>query len=131
MIAFDTNLLVRLATNDSPEEREVAIALLDRERVLIPMTVLLECEWVLRSRYGYTPTDFCQFVSFISGLGTATIEKGELVLAALKAHELGCDFADALHAHNSAPAPLYSLDQQLVKKGKKLGLNVVLAKNPN
>ncbi len=47
MIAVDTNLLVRLATNDVPAERGAVVALLDRHEALIPKTVLLETEWVL------------------------------------------------------------------------------------
>ena len=51
MIAFDTNLLVRLATNDQPEQAEIAEQLLKSNEVFISRTVLLATEWVLRSRY--------------------------------------------------------------------------------
>ncbi|MCK5870389.1 MAG: PIN domain-containing protein [Methyloprofundus sp.] len=51
MIAFDTNLLVRLATNDQPQQAEIAEQLLKSNEVFISRTVLLETEWVLRSRY--------------------------------------------------------------------------------
>ena len=51
MIAFDTNLLVRLATNDQPQQAAIAEQLLQSNEVFISRTVLLETEWVLRSRY--------------------------------------------------------------------------------
>ena len=49
MIAFDTNLLVRAATNDDPPQVAVVRQLLALSAVFIPRTVLLETEWVLRT----------------------------------------------------------------------------------
>ena len=51
MIAFDTNLLVRIAVNDDEKQAEIAEQLLETHQVFIPRTVLLETEWVLRSIY--------------------------------------------------------------------------------
>ena len=51
MIAFDTNLLVRLVVNDNEKQAEIAEHLLETNQVFIPCTVLLETEWVLRSIY--------------------------------------------------------------------------------
>ena len=47
MIAFDTNLLVRLAVNDDQQHAEIAEHLLETHQIFIPHTVLLETEWVL------------------------------------------------------------------------------------
>ncbi len=44
MIAFDTNLLVRLAVNDDGEQAEIAEKLLTENEVFISRTVLLETE---------------------------------------------------------------------------------------
>jgi len=63
MIALDTNLLVRLATDDVPAERRAVVSLLERHETLIPKTVLLETEWVLRSRYGYAPGQIAEFLN--------------------------------------------------------------------
>jgi len=54
MIAFDTNLLVRLVVNDNEKQAEIAEHLLETNQVFIPYTVLLETEWVLRSIYKKT-----------------------------------------------------------------------------
>lgn len=70
MIAFDTSLLVRIAVGDDPEQKAAALALAEQHRFLIPKTVVLETEWVLRSRYGLRPTEILGFLSFrIGGRG--------------------------------------------------------------
>ena len=51
MIAFDTNLLVRLAVNDDEYQADIAEQLINNSEVFISRTVLLETEWVLRSVY--------------------------------------------------------------------------------
>ena len=44
MIVLDTNLLVRLATNDAPKERGAVTDLLGENECRISKTVLLETE---------------------------------------------------------------------------------------
>ena len=51
MIAFDTNMLVRAVVADHPEQVAVVRQLMAGNTVFISRTVLLESEWVLRSRY--------------------------------------------------------------------------------
>ena len=51
MIAFDTCLLVRFVTDDNQAQADLAESLMRNNTVFIPRTVLLESEWVLRSRY--------------------------------------------------------------------------------
>jgi len=48
MIAVDTNIVVRLLTNDDPEQAGRAAAVVKNGPVFIPKTVVLETEWVLR-----------------------------------------------------------------------------------
>ena len=55
-VAIDTNVLVRLLVRDNEAQYAAAQRLVDRaaaadEPVLIVLGVLLETEWVLRSRY--------------------------------------------------------------------------------
>ena len=70
MLGIDTNVLVRFLVRDEQTQFEKARKLLKREisngrRVFINQLVLLEAEWVLRSRYGLTKT---QMLETISGL---------------------------------------------------------------
>lgn len=51
MIAFDTCILVRFLADDDKEQADSAEVLLADNTVFLPKTVLLETEWVLRSRY--------------------------------------------------------------------------------
>ena len=48
-VALDTNLLVRLLTNDDPEQARCVADLIDASSAcFVPITVVLELEWVLR-----------------------------------------------------------------------------------
>jgi predicted nucleic-acid-binding protein len=56
MLGIDTNVLVRLLISDDAEQTRRARKLIDQcvardEPVLVSLLVLLETEWVLRSRY--------------------------------------------------------------------------------
>ena len=51
MIAVDTNLLVRLLTNDDSMEAKRALRVMESDDILIPKAALLETEWVLRHGY--------------------------------------------------------------------------------
>ena len=62
MIGIDTNVLVRFLVRDDQAQFERARRLIKRETqsgepVLISLVVLLETEWVLRSRYGLAKTE--------------------------------------------------------------------------
>jgi predicted nucleic acid-binding protein len=57
MLGVDTNVLVRYLAGDDRSKYERARRLIHREEdigepVLVSLLVLLEMEWVLRSRYG-------------------------------------------------------------------------------
>lgn len=129
MIAVDTNLLVRLATNDVPVEREAVVALLERNEALIPKTVLLETEWVLRSRYGYVIAQVAEFFEYLSALPSVTLEDGEAVRWAVEAARRGIDFADALHLASAGGLALATLDRKLHRKASRIkGARVHLLK---
>ena len=51
-VALDTNVLVCLLVNDDPAQAELAAALIDASSAcFVPITVVLELEWVLRGAY--------------------------------------------------------------------------------
>jgi predicted nucleic-acid-binding protein len=66
MIALDTNILARFYVDDpnDPEaarQRPIALKVLTESRQLfVPLTVILELEWVLRAFYGFTSNDFAR-----------------------------------------------------------------------
>jgi predicted nucleic-acid-binding protein len=75
MIGIDTNVLVRYLVRDDQPQFERARKLinreLDEEFVLISLLVLLQTEWVLRSRYELMKTEIV--AAFSSLLDTAEL----------------------------------------------------------
>ena len=74
MLGLDTNVLVRFLVRDHEAQFERARRLIRREvgaqeKVLISLLVLLETEWVLRSRYGLQKE---QTIDAMAGLLEAT-----------------------------------------------------------
>ena len=68
MLGIDTNVLVRFLVRDDEAQFERARKLIKRETsrgepVFISQLVLLETEWVLRSRYGGTKTEISTAIS--------------------------------------------------------------------
>lgn len=51
VLAVDTNVVVRLLTNDDPAQARRAAAFFADHEIFIAVTVLLETEWVLRHAY--------------------------------------------------------------------------------
>jgi predicted nucleic-acid-binding protein len=102
MLGLDTNVLVRFLVRDHEAQFQRARRLIKREvgaqeRVLISLMVLLETEWVLRSRYGLQKT---HVIDAISGLLDATeleLEDEPAVEEALYLwKDSAADFADCL-----------------------------------
>ena len=97
MQAIDTNVVVRYLTGDDPEQAARARMVIDTGSVFVSTTVLLECEWVLRSVYGLAGPDSAAALRAFSGLPGVTVESPNLLVGALDRAENGMDFADALH----------------------------------
>ena len=108
MIAVDTNVLARFYCDD-PDDPEAArqrpIAkkiLLSSETVFVPITVILELEWVMRGFYETPPAAFTRVMKHLLGLANVTVEDWQAVDSALDLYDAGIDFADALHLGKSA-----------------------------
>src|SRR5205823_4782931 len=72
MLGIDINVLVRFLVRDDPEQFERARRLIRRElgggeTVLISLLVLLETEWVLRSRYNVAKAEIGAALSALLG----------------------------------------------------------------
>ena len=97
-VALDTNLLVRLLTNDDPEQaRRVADLIDDSSACFVPITVVLELEWVLRGAYQLPREAIIRAFRGLIAIRHLHLEQEEQVLQALEAYGQGLDFADALH----------------------------------
>lgn len=122
MITFDTNLLVRAATNDDPGQVAVVRQLLALNAVFIPRTVLMETEWVLRKSYRKTREQINQFFVELLDTENTVIEDHETVASALQWYRLGADFADALHLVACGKTTLCTFDQEFCKAARALGI---------
>lgn len=127
MIAPDTNVLVRLLVADDAGQTARARQMFERGDVLILKTVLLEAEWVLRSRYGVERERIAVFFQNLAETDGLAMEHEDACRAALVAYTGGMGFADALHAATAATMSVdfHTFDAGLVgKAGKLLGITV-------
>jgi predicted nucleic-acid-binding protein len=127
VIAVDTNVLVRVITNDDPAQASRAAKLLARpDRIFVPKTVVLELEWVLRSAYGIDPQAIAAAIHRLQGLSNVEMEDESVVALALNWYEAGLDFADGLHLASAGPdLDFATFDAALRKKARRLGLKSV------
>ena len=120
MRAIDTNVLVRALVNDNPSQSARAVALLTAHDIYIPVTVVLELEWVLRSRYAFAPKVVAQAIEKIAALANVVVGERAAVLAAAARAAQGWDFADALHHALSHGCEDFStLDADLIKRAAR------------
>jgi len=126
MIAIDTNILVRLLIADDSEQSDAARALVEQNRVLILRTVLLETEWVLRSRFALERKLIHRFFSGLAETSGIEIEAESATRRAIDAYGKGVDFADALHSCGAALA-FHTFDAKLLKQRKRIAGAEILA----
>lgn len=122
MIAFDTNLLVRLAVNDDEEQAEIAESLLTKNDVFISRTVLLETEWVLRSVYKNSREEIALYFEAVLITKNINVENAIEVSHALNWYKLGADFADAIHLCICGENMFHTFDSKFCKSAKKAGV---------
>jgi predicted nucleic-acid-binding protein len=132
MIAVDTNVLVRLLTNDNPKQAAAARLLFEAETIWIAKTVLLETAWVLHSLYGFEENEICDAFTRLLGLKNVLAEDEQSVTAALALASQGIQFADALHLSSRPPGSAFiSFDQSFVRRAKRAGAEDVSGLPPN
>lgn len=126
MIAIDTNVVVRYLTGDHPDQSPRARALVDGHEIFVPVTVILEAAWVLRSAYGYEVADVVRALRAFGGLPTVTVEDADIVAEALDRAVQGLDVADALHLGKSRHCDfLASFDRKFAHASRALGVGDV------
>ena len=129
MIALDTNILARFYMEADPSPataKQVGIAkklFESGKRLFVPLSVILELEWVVRGAYKCKRTDFVAIIRHLAGFDLVEIERLDLVMAALDHHQNGLDFADAMHLCAShGCTELASFDRPFSVQAKKLKL---------
>lgn len=107
MLGIDTNVLVRFLVRDDAAQFDKASRLIKRsinanEAVSVSLPVLLETEWVLRSRYGLGKSEIMLAISGLLDARQIQVENEPAVEEALFTwKDCAADFADCLiGAHN-------------------------------
>ncbi len=107
MLGIDTNVLVRYLVCDDEAQFEKANRLIKREigageTVFVSLPVLLETEWVLRSRYGLKKAEIIEAISGLLDATEIQFEAEPAIEESLNLWKDGtADFADCLiGAHN-------------------------------
>lgn len=121
MRAIDTNVLVRALVQDNPAQTKAALALLKNNQVYVPVTVVLELEWVLRSRYAFTQGVIAQALEKLAALENVVMGERDAVLSAVAKLAHGWDFADALHhALSQGCDDFVTLDAELARRSRRV-----------
>jgi predicted nucleic-acid-binding protein len=126
MAALDTHVVIRLMTGDDARQARAAEQLVTSEPCTVAMSVLMECEWVLRACYALKSSAI--EASFRDFLRLENIRAADSVLAqrVLDAYATGLDFADALHAAQCLDGERFvTFDKLLASGASKAGLRGV------
>lgn len=122
MIAFDTCVLVRFLADDDPAQAEIAQDLMRENTVFLSNTVLLETEWVLRSRYRKSPAELLDFFRMLTEVENVALEDVHRFEMALDWYGMGADFADALHLALCDHAEMHTFDRDFCKAARDSGV---------
>jgi predicted nucleic-acid-binding protein len=124
MPALDTNVLVRLLVKDDDAQCQAAKKLISDavaagEVLFVPVTVTLELEWVLRSRFGFAKATVVDTLSRLLSAVDLSMESEPSVELALALYgQSAADFADCLHvalANSADEKPLWTFDRAAAK----------------
>jgi predicted nucleic-acid-binding protein len=102
MLGLDTNVLIRYLVQDDQRQYEKARRLIHREAskgepVLVSLLLLLEIEWVLRSRYGLSKVEIlAAFSALLEAADLAFEDETSVEYALYSWKDSAADFADCL-----------------------------------
>ena len=117
--ALDTNVLVRLIVQDDESQAMVVSRWLEQhvrrsESLWVAVTVMLELEWVLRSRYKFAKADVIRAFSSLLTTIELIFESEDALEQALASYEEGgADFGEYLHlalAQDGNALPFWTFD---------------------
>lgn len=117
MIAVDTNIIVRLLTQDDPDQYQKSLHIFSTQEIFVPDTVVLEVEWVLRYAYHFKPPAIIKAFRKLFGLPNIQLRDKTTIELAVEWYEKGLAFADAFHlAQAQHCQKLLTFDQGFVKR---------------
>ena len=124
MAGLDTNVLVRYLVADDTAQlaavtKLIKAALRAGETLYVPITVMLELEWVLRSNYKLPKAEVTANLSALLSAAELSFEnEPALEIAQALYKKAAADFADCVHialAHIAGESPLWTFDKVAAK----------------
>lgn len=126
MWALDTNIVVRYLTGDDPDQAAKARAVIDAGPVFVSTTVLLECDWVLRSAYGFGGGEVAAALRAFAGLPSVSVESPAMLAQALDRAASGMDLADSLHLGAAARCEaMLTFDRRFIEMAEDTPVKVM------
>jgi predicted nucleic-acid-binding protein len=117
-VTLDTNVLVRLATQDDPAQAALALRVLQKASLIaVPTPALCEMVWVLLRGYRYTPTQVAHALRTLLQVRQVVCHT-PTVLAGLAQLDRGGDFANGVIAAEGellGGTEFVSFDQQAIQ----------------
>lgn len=130
MAALDTNILVRYLVEDDEAQLAAAKKLIRAavragDTLYVPITVMLELEWVLRSNFGFAKNTVAETLSALLSTAELSFESELAIEVALAQFQAtSADFSDCIHvalAYAAGEAPLWTFDRAAARvEGAKL-----------
>lgn len=126
MIAFDTNLVVRLMVEDDERQAKVALSILDNaveksEKVLVTDIVLSELEWVLDSAYRVPRLRLLAAIQRLAADNRFVFEDQERLTNALARYQDGTgdlsEYLLGLKSREAGASTTYTFDRALRGEG--------------
>ena len=124
MAALDINVLIRFVVQDDAAQGAAAVRLIRSgvqagSALFVPVTVLPELEWVLRSAFGFDKAAVLHALFRLLGSFELGFESESAVEVAVAQYaRSSADFADCLHAALAGQAgeqPLWTFDKAAAK----------------
>lgn len=124
MPALDTNVLARFIVKDDARQLAAAKRLISHSvqegsTLFVPVTVVLELEWVLRSAYGFSKHEVLRTLSSLFSAAELVFECERALEVALQLYRVGsADFADCLHvalAMQAGECPFWTFHQRAAR----------------
>jgi predicted nucleic-acid-binding protein len=124
MIAFDTNVLIRMLIEDDHNQAKLVRNLIiqaetDSEQILVLSEVLIETVWVLESSYQCTRAEIAHFLETLTHTPVFAVAEHSVLREAVSQYKQGGDFADLVivfQAKRFQAKKLFSFDKKLQKK---------------
>jgi predicted nucleic-acid-binding protein len=122
--AVDTNVLVRLVTQDDVAQAQAVDRLLAKHAkngslLFVPITVVLELEWVLRSKLSHGKAEFIRTMAALLTMVELSFESEHALEQALIDYQEGsADFGEYLHlalARQNEALPFWTFDRKATK----------------